>query len=415
MTVFQAQLCACLLVWLGVARAAGPISLDEYRSRRDALRQLLPPGSVALVAGATEAERGDIRHGFLQDADFVYLTGWREPGALAAIGHDEDVLFVPPRSEIRERYTGRKLDPAGADAGKVTGFRRVEPSTAFAAYVHKLAGGGAEFHAITPLAAVLSEPLGKQTFHALEPKLGRLRAIKSAREIELLQHSVDATVAAHKAAWRRIRSGLFEYQIAATMTGVYSERGCERNAYPPIVASGPNSVILHYAANRRRMDSGELLLMDVGAECSSYAADITRTVPVNGRFNKRQREIYDIVLGAQKAAIAAARPGMKLTGDGEDSLNRVARSYVKQFGLDKYYLHGLGHHVGLDVHDRADMSAPLEAGMVITIEPGIYIAEEGIGVRIEDVVLITPTGAKVLSGDLPKEVSAIERALRRAR
>jgi Xaa-Pro aminopeptidase len=187
----------------------------------------------------------------------------------------------------------------------------------------------------------------------------------------------------------------------------------------PIVASGPMSISLHYSANKRRMDSGELLLMDVGAECGDYAADITRTVPVNGHFTPRQREIYEIVLGAQKAAIDAAKPGMKLLGLGEDSLNGIARKYVDSHGKDlhgeslgKYYLHSLGHHVGLDVHDATDPDLALQPGMVITIEPGIYIAEEAIGVRIEDMILITDHGSRVMSSGLPRSPGEIEKRIR---
>ncbi len=216
-----------------------------------------------------------------------------------------------------------------------------------------------------------------------------------------------------------MKAGLYEYQVAATMGGAYFEQGCERHAYMPIVASGPMAISLHYSANKRRMDSGELLLMDVGAECADYAADITRTVPVNGRFTPRQREIYEIVLGAQKAAIAAAKPGMKLLGLGEDSLNGIARQYVDTHGQDrhgeslgKYYLHGLGHHVGLEVHDATDPDLTLQPGMVITIEPGIYIAEESIGVRIEDMILISPNGARVMSSALPREPGEIEKRVR---
>jgi Xaa-Pro aminopeptidase len=199
------------------------------------------------------------------------------------------------------------------------------------------------------------------------------------------------------------------------MTNAYFDLGCERSAYAPIVGSGPNSIVLHYSANRRRMDSGEVVVMDVGAECSGYASDVTRTVPVSGKFTARQREIYEIVLGAQKAAIAAVKPGAKIRGQGK-SLYQIAYDYINTHGKDlhgeplgKYFVHGLSHHVGLEVHDESDINAPLKAGMVITIEPGIYIAEENIGVRIEDMVLVTENGAKVLSAALPREAPEIEK------
>jgi Xaa-Pro aminopeptidase len=196
------------------------------------------------------------------------------------------------------------------------------------------------------------------------------------------------------------------------MSNVYFEHGCERHAYAPIVGSGGNAAILHYSKNTRRMDSGELILMDVGPECSMYAADITRTVPVNGKFTKRQREIYDLVLAAQKEAIAAVKPGVMLGGRSANvGLHKLVKDYFEKKGVGKYFTHGLGHHVGLDVHDAFDPAMPLEAGMIITIEPGLYIAEEGIGVRIEDMILVTENGAKILSDKLPRDAAAIEREM----
>jgi Xaa-Pro aminopeptidase len=241
---------------------------------------------------------------------------------------------------------------------------------------------------------------------------------KSPEEIALIQHATDVTLASHRAAWQRAAPGLYEYQVAAAMTETYADAGCERSAYAPIVGSGPNSVYLHYSRNGRRMDAGEVLLMDVAAECAGYASDITRTIPVGGKFTARQREIYDIVLGAQKAAIAAVKPGMTLSKTAPNTLYKVAYDYINSHGKDlhgerlgKYFTHGIGHHVGLDVHDASDPGAPLEAGMVITIEPGIYIPEENLGVRIEDVVLVTEHGGKVLSAALPREPGEIEKLL----
>jgi Xaa-Pro aminopeptidase len=240
--------------------------------------------------------------------------------------------------------------------------------------------------------------------------------IKSPAEIELIRRSTDATIAAHRKAWSMMRPGLYEYEIASAMSNEYFSRGCERHAYAPIVGSGPNSVILHYMTNKRRVDSGEVVLMDVGAECSDYATDVTRTVPANGKFTARQREIYNIVLGAQKAAIAAIQPGARLRGEPK-GLQEIAFQYINTHGKDlhgeplgKYFTHGLSHHVGLDVHDPQDPS-PLRAGMVITIEPGIYIPEENIGVRIEDTLLVTETGSLNLSEALPREVSEIEKLI----
>jgi Xaa-Pro aminopeptidase len=211
---------------------------------------------------------------------------------------------------------------------------------------------------------------------------------------------------------QRTRDGLYEYQIASTLTGTWFEQGCQRNAYPPIVGAGGNAAVLHYNANRRRMERSELLLIDAAAECDYYASDITRTFPVSGKFNKRQRELYEIVLGAQKAAIAAAKPGVKLNGEEAGTLHATAKAYLEKHGLGKYFVHSLGHHVGLDVHDPTDRDAVLAPNMVVTIEPGVYIPEEGIGIRIEDLILITENGARLMSGALPREADAVERAMR---
>jgi Xaa-Pro aminopeptidase len=378
---------------------ADPFFPNQYQIRRDALRAAWPD-KVMVFRGANERPHGDLRSGFFQEPNFLYLTGWREPGAALIVSPKGDVLLLPKRNDVRERYTGRKVAPGDPDIRERTGVSRVEE--------------------IDRLDEILEEgKWGRAPEEETRLAVARLRMIKSPAEIERIEASTAATIEAHKAAWKRIRGGLYEYQVAATMMAAYFERGCERSAYPPIVASGPNSIVLHYSANKRKMDAGELLLMDVGAECGDYAADITRTVPVSGKFTPRQREIYEVVLGAQKAAIAAARPGIKLTGD-EGSLNRIALDYVNAHGkgpkgeqLGKYYLHQLGHHVGLEVHDAFDPKMELKAGMVVTIEPGIYIAEENIGVRIEDVVLITGQGARVLSSALPKEAKEIEKALGR--
>jgi Xaa-Pro aminopeptidase len=251
--------------------------------------------------------------------------------------------------------------------------------------------------------------------------IAKLRMSKSPEEIALIQRATDVTLQGHRAAWERAAPGLYEYQVAGTMTGIFRESGCARSAYSPIVGSGPNSVYLHYSRNSRRMDAGEVLLMDVAAECAGYVSDITRTIPVGGKFTARQREIYEIVLGAQKAAIAAVKPGMTLSKTAPNSLYKIAYEYINSHGKDlhgerlgKYFTHGLGHHVGLDVHDASDPSAPLEEGMVITVEPGIYIPEENLGVRIEDVVLVTGHGAKVLSAALPRDPGEIEKLVGKA-
>lgn len=405
------RLVLCLTLALAPLFADG-IPRDEYRARRAELRKSLD--GVMVLFGAVEPQ--DLRAQYLQENNFLYLSGWREPGAVMMLTKSEEILFLPDRNLREELYTGRKLGPDDADAAEKSGFDKVMPTaaieTTFVRLLEKsrkvyLLPGDEQAQKLKALAPLHGEPASAAT------PIAKLRVIKSPAEIELLTKAADATVAAHLAAWKMIRPGVYEYQVSAIMQGTYFGKGCEGNAYEPIVGSGPNSVILHYSANRRRADSGEVLLMDVAGQCSDYAMDVTRTVPVNGNFTPREREIYEIVLGAQRAAIAAIKPGAKMNGD--KSLTQIARDYINSHGKDlhgeplgKYFIHGLGHSVGLDVHDPGDIST-LKAGMVVTMEPGIYIPEENIGVRIEDTLLVTETGSKNLSGALPHEVEEIER------
>jgi Xaa-Pro aminopeptidase len=410
----------CLLLALsGVSAAADP----EFRVRREALAKASPDGVIVLF-GRAEKDNEDLRSGFYQESNFFYLTGWKEPDATLLIepgkdGIAREILFLPRHDPEREKWTGIGAASGDPRVSEITGFEKVEPRESFEAELRAslerlpriyTAGEAATsaLKAAAPLREVSSVTLA----------IARLRMKKSPHEIGLIQRSIDATIAAHLAAWKRVAPGQYEYQIASTMLSVYLDRGCERSAYTPIVGSGPDSVFLHYSRNSRRMDGGDVLLMDVGAECAGYAADITRTVPVGGKFSPRQRELYQVVLGAQKAAVAAVKPGMTFSRNQPHSLYQIAYDYINTHGKDlhgeplgKYFTHGLSHHVGLDVHDAWDPALPLQEGMVITIEPGVYIPEENIGIRIEDMVLVTAEGAKVLSAALPREIPDIEKAI----
>lgn len=414
-----------LLCALWAATAATPAPGPEaYRARRVELAKSLHDG-VLVLFGRTEQGEADLRDGFLQDANFYYLTGWQEPGAILLLApQPEDrpleILFVPRRNPEAEKWTGRKAGPSDPRITATTGFDMVLPTGNLEAEL------GRQLERYSHIYTAGETATGR--LRALEPLrdirdatrlIAGLRMHKSPAELALIERSIDATLEAHRAAWKRAAPGLYEYQVAAVMTNTYLSQGCERSAYAPIVGAGPDSTILHYSRNARRMDRGELLLMDVGAECAGYAADITRTIPVGTAFSKRQREIYDIVLGAQNAVIAAIKPGMFLTKPYPNNLTAVAFDYINTHGKDlhgeplgKYFTHGVSHHVGLDVHDATDFSVPLAEGMVITVEPGIYIPEENIGIRIEDMVLVTKDGAKLLSGALPRDAGEIEKALR---
>ena len=404
-TLAALLLCACA----GTAK----FPMEEYRARRANLRKTLD-GVLVLFA---HTEGRDQVYRASPEPNFYYLTGWTEPGARLLITSTREVIFLPHHNERQEHYQGRRLSAEDNDARALTGFEEVLPLEKFESELDKA------LEASENLYALLNQPSTEQlkarySFREISeaaPLITRLRVIKSSAELAAIQHATDVSIEAHRAVWQRMAAGLYEYQLAATFENVFLEAGCEGPAYSTIVGSGPNSTVLHYSANQRRMDRGEVVVMDAAAECDSYASDITRTVPVGGKFTPRQREIYSIVLGAQKAAIAALKPGARLSGEGE-TLTKVAKDYMDAHGKDlhgaglgKYMIHGVGHQVGIDVHDP-NIDGPLQAGMVVTIEPGIYIDEEHIGVRIEDLALVTKDGAKVLSAALAKEPEEIEKA-----
>lgn len=420
-----------LLFFVLVLQLSAAIS-PEFATRREKLRKSIPDG-VLVLFGSKESE--DLHEGFFQDSNFDYLTGWEEPGAILIVTPapeknepgfasrsevPREILFLPQRIPSQEKWTGRKLGPDDSNAVESTGFKHVMPAEQFENELRKLLAIYPDLYAVAadPAANVLGKLAPLRAVKDANLAIAHLRMEKSPSEIAAIQKATDASIDAHRAAWRMLKPGKYEYQVAAVMVETYMSQGCRRSAYAPIVGSGPNSTTLHYSRNSRHMDAGEVVVMDVAGECGNYASDITRTVPVNGKFSPRQREIYDVVLGAQKAAIAAIKPGMTLGRTTPNSLYQIAYDYINTHGKDlhgqalgKYFTHGLSHDVGLDVHDSADYNLPLKAGMVITVEPGVYIPEENIGIRIEDVVLVTEGGGKVLSEALPKDPDAIEHAL----
>jgi Xaa-Pro aminopeptidase len=259
-------------------------------------------------------------------------------------------------------------------------------------------------------------------FNDVKPMLGDLRRIKDAGEIELIRKATNASIAGQSAALKAIKPGVTEREIAALQEYEFGKRGCERPSYAPIVGSGFDSTVLHYSEDTGTLKDGDVVVMDVAGEYSMYASDITRTAPVNGKFTTRQREIYDIVYGAQQAAMKAFVAGKSvLTGKSDDSLYKVAYDYINSHGKDlhgeplgKYFIHGLGHYVGLEVHDAGSYTTPLQPGMVFTIEPGIYIPEEKLGVRIEDIFYVDRDGKLVdYTAALPHTADEVEQAMKK--
>ncbi len=339
-----------------------------------------------------------------------------------------EILLLPQRNPDEERWTGPQLDPYNPSTAEQLGFSKVEGTEQLAGEIRRYAEGYATVYTLfaDPHVGEEESPekqnleklrtlLPFMSFRDARRAIGALRQVKSQTELDLIQRAIDCTISGLESSERGVRPDIFEYQISALLKYTFEREGCRGLAFDPIVGSGFNSTVLHYTKNFAQMHSGDLVVMDVGAEYGHYAADITRTIPVNGRFTARQREIYNIVLGAQKAALAAVKPGMRITGRGSDSLYQIALDYINSHGQDshgeklgKYFIHGLSHHVGLDVHDAGDPARVLEPGMVITIEPGIYLPEENLGVRIEDMVLVTNSGYELLTRRLPREASEIE-------
>jgi len=406
----------------------------DYRARREHLAARLEGQSVALLFANSEAEGQNAIGAFRQNDDFYYLTGWNEPGAAILIAAKTDthpyteVLFLPAHNATQERWTGPKLGPENADAPRLTGFDQVEPLDHMRdRLVALLPGPMATIY--TDAAAVPLEWLKRAnsfpnytSYRDAKALVGALRVTKDAGELALIRKASDATVEAHKAAMRNAKPGMTENELSAIMQYEFQRRGCEAPAYSPIVGSGFNSTVLHYSQNSGTMQAGDVVVLDVGGEYSRYATDVTRTLPVNGHFTPRQREIYDIVLGAQQAAVDAFKSGASsMSRTAPNSLYKVAYEYINTHGKDlhgqplgTYFIHGLSHYVGLAVHDAGDAAAPLGSGAVFTIEPGIYIPEEKLGVRIEDTYAVGADGKLIcLSCGVPKKADEVEAMMKR--
>jgi Xaa-Pro aminopeptidase len=424
----------------GWAWQRGPLS--DYHQRRANVLAATGDG-IAVLYGNPKSDVAASTTSFRQNENFYYLTGWNQPEAILMLvpraaktsGSSaeiaREILFIPPRQLQEEKWTGPQLAPDTPEARAQSGFPEVKDRKDFPQELRKALKEYPEIYTeLTPqpesgeecfqqaALAELRKLAPRAKFSDLRPLVGRMRAVKSPEEIALMRKAVDASVEAQLAAIRAVRPGVWEYQIAALMKYEFERRGCEWPAYPPIVGSGFYSTVLHYDRDDHQMQSGDVVVMDVAGSYSGYSSDMTRTVPVNGRFTARQREIYDIVLGAQRAVRAAAKPGMILGRGGKNSLFEIAYDYINTHGHDlhgrplgQYFIHGVGHSVGLNVHDPMDYDRPLEPGMVVTDEPGIYIPEERLGVRIEDMLLITQDGAEVLTQRLPRSAEEIEKLM----
>jgi len=439
-----------MLVALSSALALEKQSATSYHARRVALGNELHGGVAILFAAEEPVLDFD---SYRQDSDFYYLTGWNEPGAAlmlvgpaSATEHQgqptqareyKEILFLPTRNLRTEQYTGAKMDASTPGVSHITGIDNVESMTSLAADLNKLISDDRRLalNIWTQPRAKAADPLLDYTAATLGNTATAprdvttltlpLRELKDAGEIELLKKASAASIAGQREMMRAVKPGETERTVAGAMTAAWFRQGCERPSYAPIVGTGIDSTILHYSENVRTIQDSDIVVVDAACEYSMYASDITRTVPSNGHFTARQREIYDIVLGAQKAAIEAFRAGKSKINDfshrDPDTLDAVAFNYINTHGKDlhgqplgKYWLHGLGHMVGIDVHDPAQYPAVLKPGMVFTIEPGVYIPEEKLGVRIECDFLVLPDGKLLdLDAELPHTADEVEKAMQK--
>ncbi|MEC9481799.1 MAG: Xaa-Pro aminopeptidase [Halomonas sp.] len=428
------------------------IGLDEYRDRRQALMAALPPRSAVLLPAASLVTRSnDSEYAFRQDSNFQYLTGFPEPDALLLLlpGRDagETVLFCQDKDPAKEAWTGIRIGAQGAmaDYGVDQAFENAERDER----LNELLDGREAIYlplddeAAVVLAEDVRRELGEQVRQGARPPralcdvaylIHEQRLVKSEAELGLLRHAGAISARAHVRAMQAARPGLHEYHLQAELEHEFLWQGGQAPAYSTIVGSGANACVLHYIENASPLEDGDLVLIDAGVEFDLYAGDITRTFPVNGRFSPEQRRVYEIVLAAQERAVQAVAPGATLSAIHDGVVHDLTAGLIELGLLEgdieariedgsyrRFYLHSTSHWLGLDVHDvggyrRDGEPRVLVPGMVLTVEPGLYIPEDadipealrGIGIRIEDDVAVTAEGHEVLTANVPKQVAEVE-------
>ncbi len=423
----------------GGHRAAEIEAPDVYRRRRQRVQQALSDG-VAVLFGATDARGyGDVG-AYSQAPAFFYLTGVELPDATLVLQPSHETLYLPDRQPALEAWFGPRFGP-DEETAHLLGFDRVvnrdphdivvdarrRPQPGVTDRVAELASLGTLWLAFPPataegaltreqrFAVALRERLPGVTVRDLSPLLTEMRLVKSEGEIRLIGQAVAASIEAVEAAARLAQPGRREGELEGAAYAALKTAGAEGWAFPPIVGAGLAGAVLHYDTNLGTLSAGELVVLDLGARYGGYCGDLTRTVPVSGRFSPRQRALYDAVLSAYDAAVATLRPGSTLAVAREAAFEALEQSpHTAQDGrrLGQCFIHGIGHFIGLAAHDVGGDASILAPGMVVTIEPGVYLADEGIGIRIEDNYLITPSGAENLSAALPRDAESIERMAR---
>jgi Xaa-Pro aminopeptidase len=433
----------------------------EYARRRKALMEQMEPNSIAILPAAAVAIRNrDVEHVYRQDSDFQYLSGFPEPEAVIVLipgrEYGEYVLFCRERNPERELWDGLRAGQDGAmreygadDAFPITDIDDILPGLIEGRdRVYSSMGSNPEFdrHVMEWINVIRSKAhLGAQPpkeFVALDHLLHDMRLYKSAAEVKVMREAAQISARAHVRAMQASRAGLYEFSLEAELDYEFRKGGAKMPAYGSIVASGRNACILHYQENDAPLRDGDLVLIDAGCEIDCYASDITRTFPVSGKFSAEQKAIYEVVLKSQEAAFAAIKPGNHWNQAHEATVRVITEGLV-ELGLLRgavdeliaaeaykaFYMHRAGHWLGMDVHDVGEYKVGgewrvLEAGMALTVEPGIYVSPDnqavakkwrGIGVRIEDDVVVTKKGCEILTGDVPKTVAEIEALMAAAR
>jgi Xaa-Pro aminopeptidase len=397
---------------------AKPFAPEVYQARRAKLMKAMGGGIAVLYARGEEDPDG-----YRQSSDFYYLTGWNEPGAVLVLSPQERVakerLFLKSRDPDDERWTGARPD-IGDSLRRITGIDRIYRTTALGAammglvqttgILHLISDPGGPDSPAAPEMELYGKVSSKVPGVSIKNSMSLLpamRSIKEPRELEYMERAIAATVSAQNVAARAIKPGVEENWVAGLIDLEFKRGGAVRPGFPSIVGSGRNSTILHYPEHDRTIEAGELVVVDIGSDYGRYSADITRTYPADGRFTPEQRKVYEVVLRAQQTCMDLIKPGVYF-----EDLQTKAEEVIRAAGYRDYFIHGLGHFVGLDVHDAGLYKKPLQAGMVITVEPGIYIPEKALGVRIEDQVLVTPKGYRLLTSALPRDPDAVEAMMR---
>jgi Xaa-Pro aminopeptidase len=418
--------------------------VGEYRARRSKVLSQIKDG-VVVILGNVEEDMG-VEMRYRQNNWFAYLTGVRTPAAavmlvpmgLPSLNGAREIVFIPPRDLSAERWTGVQLGP-GPETARVFGTEQVLPNTDLwpklkeAASLPTFKSSPMKLYTIAPrevsngrvreyeFVQRARRELPGVEVTSVADIIGEMRRVKSPSEISLLQKAIDITGEAHRDIARNLKPGMYEYEVQALLEAAFTRNGSERPGFPSIVGSGLYSTILHYSENHKRIAAGDLVVCDIGAEYSLYTADITRTYPASGKFTPRQRAIYQLVLDTQAAVAAHFKPGMTNLDLHVFAVDFLRKSPLRakdtdgrEYGMDHFFIHGLGHALGMDVHDVADGVHQLQPGEVFTIEPGVYIQTEKLGVRIEDDYLVMPNGTlSKLSGRIPSAPGEIERILMR--